>query len=95
MENFSSKKIALKGNNNEATLKISEKFSTSVEYKATFPDVDTYYVYIDDVKQDANIIPKKNFESQTKRNIHACQRKSNRNLKRIAKDCNRFLNVSK
>ncbi len=56
MENFSSKKIALKGNNNEATLKISEKFSTSVEYKATFPDVDTYYVYIDDVKQDANII---------------------------------------
>ena len=57
MRDFSSKKIALKGNeNNEATLKIIDKYSTSVEYKATFPAVDTYYVYIEDVKQDVNIL---------------------------------------
>ena len=55
MRDFSSKKIALKGNN-ETTLKINYKFSTSVQYEATFPAVDTYYVYIDDVKQDASII---------------------------------------
>ena len=57
MRDFSSKKIALKGNeNNEATLKISDKYSTTVNYKATFPAVDTYYVYIEDVKQDVSIL---------------------------------------
>ena len=56
-EKFSSKKIALKGNdNNEATLKTSEKDSYYVEYKATFPAADTYYVYIDNAKQDVNIL---------------------------------------
>jgi len=57
MRDFSSKKIALKGNeNNEATLKINDKYYYYTEYKATFPAVDTYYVYIDDAKQDVNIL---------------------------------------
>jgi hypothetical protein len=56
MRDFSSKKIALKGNENEATLKISYKYYYYTEYKATFTSADTYYVYIDDVKQDVNIL---------------------------------------
>ncbi len=46
MKDFSSKKIALKGNN-EANLKISRKSSTFVYYLATFPAIDTYYFYIE------------------------------------------------
>ena len=57
MRDFSSKKIALKGNdNNEATLKINYKYSSSVEYIATFPTADTYNVYIDDAKQDVSVL---------------------------------------
>ena len=56
-EKFSSKKIALKGNdNNEATLKTSDISSSYVRYKATFPAVDTYNVYIDGVKQDISVL---------------------------------------
>ena len=56
LKDFSSKKIALKGKDNEATLKISYKYYYYTEYKATFTSADTYYVYIDDVKQDVSII---------------------------------------
>jgi hypothetical protein len=57
MRDFSSKKIALKGNdNNEATLKMNYKYSSSVEYIATFPTADTYNVYIDDAKQDVSVL---------------------------------------
>ena len=57
MRDFSSKKITLKGNdNNEATLKTSDISSSYVRYKATFPAVDTYNVYIDGVKQDISVL---------------------------------------
>ena len=56
VKDFSSKNIALKGTN-EAKLTLNYKSSSNyVEYKATFPDADTYNVYIDDVKQDVSIL---------------------------------------
>ena len=54
-KNFTSKNIALKGIN-EATIRLDYKSENSVRYKATFPAVDTYYVYIDGVKQKASIL---------------------------------------
>ena len=57
VKNFSSKKIALKGNENEAKLTLDYKSSSNyVDYKAIFPADDTYYVYIDDVKQNVSIL---------------------------------------
>ena len=55
LKDFSSKKIALKGKDNEANIKFNYKESNEVNYLATFPAVDTYYVHIDDVKQDVSI----------------------------------------
>ena len=56
LKDFSSKNIALKGTN-EAKLTLNYTSSSNyVRYKATFPAVDTYYVYIEDVKQDVNIL---------------------------------------
>ena len=55
-EDFTSKKITLKGNENEANLTFNYVFSMYMEYKPTFPAVDTYYVYIDDVKQNVSIL---------------------------------------
>ena len=57
---LSSKVISLKGDNkkkiaNLELIEINEIYSYSVEYKATFPVDDIYYVYIDDVKQDVSI----------------------------------------
>jgi hypothetical protein len=56
LKDFSSKNIALKGTN-EAKLTLNYTSSSNyVRYKATFPAVDTYYVYIDNAKQDVSIL---------------------------------------
>ena len=56
VKDFSSKNIALKGTN-EAKLTLNYTSSSNyVRYKATFPAVDTYYVYIDNAKQDVSIL---------------------------------------
>ena len=56
MKDFSSKKIALKGTNEAKLTLYSKSSSNYVEYKATFTAADTYYVYIDDAKQDVSIL---------------------------------------
>ena len=50
INNYSSKNITLKGNNNEAILVFSDIISTYIEFYITFPAPDTYYVYIDNKK---------------------------------------------
>ena len=56
VKDFSSKNIALKGTN-EAKLTLNYKSSSNyVEYKATFTAADTYYVYIDDAKQEVSVL---------------------------------------
>ena len=50
---FESKTITLKGTNNSfATLDLTYKSSYSLKYYATFPVNDTYYLYINNVKQN-------------------------------------------
>ena len=56
INDISSKIITLKGNNNNiAILELDQLYTLSANYYATFPAPDTYYVYINDVKQNASI----------------------------------------
>ena len=53
INDFESKTITLKGTNNSfATLDFKQKDSYSLTYYATFPVNDTYYLYINNVKQN-------------------------------------------
>jgi len=54
---FSKKTITLKGSSKSAELELVDTYSNMVaEYNAKFPAADTYYVYIDNVKQDSSYI---------------------------------------
>ena len=54
---YSSKVITLKGNNEKkfANLELIQVYYCTIEYWATFPVNDIYYVYIDNVKQDVYV----------------------------------------
>jgi len=54
---LSKKSIALKGSSSNAVLEFGDYDSYLIErYYVTFPAADTYYVYIDNVKQDSSYI---------------------------------------
>ena len=53
--NYSSKNITLKGNNNESILEFKRTYSNFIEFSTTFPAPDTYYIYIDNEKQNESI----------------------------------------
>ena len=65
LNNYTSKNITLIGNNNNTAILTHSRTLTYILYVVTFPAPDTYYVYIDDKKQNAFIkITDKNYTSK-------------------------------